>query len=425
MFNLTKGFLKKAVEENIEINTKLKNENIECLSLVKVENLIELKEEDLCFLTVNDGETSLDVNLDYNLRPMLKSSTSMKTETNMENLEMKLQKGSIILIINYCFMDLEIVLSKRDMKNMFTIKKCFLVGYFLETIKNQSQIESPTIKKNFKTYTISQITINLNNQNWSFKAKLLKQSQEKEFVNKLSGTNGKYVRLQFGDSSGIIEMVFFNDEIQKIQNCIDDKFYVVTNADVKYSKGTTQAWEDTGLSAVELVVNKKTNIQEYEEEKEKLFTIFEKKTEKKTEKTQERKKINNLLALNELFLKNDGDVITTICAIETIEKIKEITPKNKNPIKIRNFFVADQTLNNVKVAVWGKQAEEFNFKEGDILLLSRVKISHFNGLSLSIQRDTTIRKIDDHSVEEANELVSWLREKEMISSSLKRKLSNS
>ena len=152
---------------------------------------------------------------------------------------------------------------------------------------------------------------------------------------------------------------------------------------------------------------------------------MKKKLKKKTEKTQERKKINNLLALNELFLKNDGDVITTICAIETIEKIKEITPKNKNPIKIRNFFVADQTLNNVKVAVWGKQAEEFNFKEGDILLLSRVKISHFNGLSLSIQRDTTIRKIDDHSVEEANELVSWLREKEMISSSLKRKLSNS
>ena len=155
MFNLTKGFLKKAVEENIEINTKLKNENIECLSLVKVENLIELKEEDLCFLTVNDGETSLDVNLDYNLRPLLKSSTSMKTETNMENLEMKLQKGSIILIINYCFMDLEIVLSKRDMKNMFTIKKCFLVGYFLETIKNQWQIESPTIKKNFMAFFLS------------------------------------------------------------------------------------------------------------------------------------------------------------------------------------------------------------------------------------------------------------------------------
>jgi hypothetical protein len=419
MFNLTRGFLKKAVEENIEMSTKLKNENIECLCLVKVENLIDLKEEDAWLLTINDGETSLDVNLDYKLWHMLNSSTNINKEKYIENSEMKIQKGSIILILNYCFMDLELVLSKRDMKNMLTINKCFVVGFLLETINNQTQIESLPLKKNCKTYTISQITINLNNQNWSFKAKLLKQSQEKEFVNKLSGTNGKYVRLQFGDSSGIIEMVGFNEEIQKIQNCIDDKFYVVTNADVKYSKGTTQAWEDTGSSAIELVVNKKTFIQEYEEEKEKLFTIFV----KKTEKTQERKKINNLLALKEIFLKNDGDLVTTICVIESIEKIKEITPKNKSPINIRNFFVADQTLNSVKVAVWGKQAEEFNFKEGDILLLSRVKISHFNGLTLSIQKDTIIRKIDDHSVEEANELVSWLREKEMISSSLKRKLS--
>ena len=129
-----------------------------------------------------------------------------------------------------------------------------------------------------------------------------------------------------------------------------------------------------------------------------------------------------MLTLNDLLVKNDGDIVTTICVITHIEDIKEITPKNKNPINIRNFFVSDQTMQDVKVAVWGKQAEDFVYNEKDIILLSRIKILHFNGLSLSIQRDTTIKKIIDDSVDEANELIEWLKTKESLRSGLKRKL---
>ena len=83
------------------------------------------------------------------------------------------------------------------------------------------------------------------------------------------------MRLQFGDSTGTIELVGFNDELLKIEKCSIDKFYKITNADVKFTKGKTQAWDDTSVTNIELVLNKITIIDEYTE-KEKLFKIFEK-----------------------------------------------------------------------------------------------------------------------------------------------------
>jgi hypothetical protein len=183
---------------------------------------------------------------------------------------MNLKKGSIIIILNFNF---------SETNDMFNITKCALVGHTNDIVQDNDEIKT-TLSKNMKFFTISQININLNNQNWYFRAKLLKISQCKEFVNRLNGSNGKFVRLQFGDSTGIIEMVSFNEEIVKIEQCVDGKFYQITNADVKYSKGATQAWEDTGMTTIELLTNKKTTIDEYEE-KEKYFSIFEKPKESK------------------------------------------------------------------------------------------------------------------------------------------------
>ena len=229
------------------------------------------------------------------------------------------------------------------------------------------------------------------------------------------------MRLQFGDSTGIIELVGFNEQVLKFQNCQVEKFYVVTNADVKYSKGSTQAWEDTGVSKIELVMNVKTTLEEYEE-KLKTFKIFEKPAVKN-----ETKKSKHCLTLNEISTKKDGDMVSTIAVISHVEDFKEITPKNKSPINIRNFYIADQTLPSVKVAVWGKQAEEFNYKVGNVLILNKIKISHFNGLSLSVQWETALMKVEDNwdHIEEANELKEWWKNKESgtLISTLKRKLS--
>jgi hypothetical protein len=413
MFYLTGDFLRKNAKKedfmknvnNSTIGSADVTRDFECQAVVQVENVVDNGQHNPIVLNIFDGDLNCDVNIN---RQIL---ANLKYFNKNQNNEMNLKKGSIIIILNFNF---------SDTNDMFNITKCAFVGHTNDIVQDKDEIKT-TLSKNMKFFTISQININLNNQNWYFRAKLLKISQCKEFVNRLNGSNGKFVRLQFGDSTGIIEMVSFNEEIVKIEQCVDGKFYQITNADVKYSKGATQAWEDTGMTTIELLTNKKTTIDEYEE-KEKYFSIFEKPKEKPIVESK-RKKNLNLLTLNELLLKNDGDIVTTICVINRIEELKEITPKNKSSIYLRNFYVSDQTMQDIKVAAWGKQAEEFIFNEKDILFLSRLKIQHFNGLTLSVQKDTIIQKIQDDSNVDANELIEWLKSKESLSSTLKRKLS--
>jgi hypothetical protein len=105
----------------------------------------------------------------------------------------------------------------------------------------------------------------------------------------------------------------------------------------------------------------------------------------------ESKKQENFTKLNEIFRKKDGEIITTIGIITFIDELKEITPRNKSQIKIRNFYITDYSINKVKVAIWGKQAEEFVYKLDDILIINNIKITHFNcEIVLSVQRVTNI-----------------------------------
>ena len=138
-------------------------------------------------------------------------------------------------------------------------------------------------------------------------------------------------------------------------------------------------------------------------------------------------KINICFLCEKYLKKKDGEFASTIAVINLVEDLKEITPKNKNPIKIRNFFITDQTMPSVKVAVWGKQAEEFNFSIGNIIILNKLKISFYNGLTLSVQWETAMMKIEENwdHIDEANLLREWwiARESSNLSSTLKRKLS--
>ena len=276
-----------------------------------------------------------------------------------------------------------------------------------------------------KAFTISQININLNNQNWSLKVKLLKISTVKEFVNKLNGNQGKFRRLQFGDETGIIELVCFNEEVDRVSTLEDQKFYSIINADIKVSKSTCQAWEDTGSNKIELIFTKKSIIEEYEQ-KNKLLKIFEKPITPENTVDEKYKHISPLIDLNS---KQDKDVVSVIGIIDQVEDCKVITPKGKEQISLRNFYIIDQSKQSFKVAVWGKQAEEFKFEYGNILLIIKAKISNFNGITLSIQWETNMVRVEDDwdHISIANNLREWWRgEKKLtdnLSQSLKRKLS--
>ena len=421
MFYLTKGFLRNASERGTLFNNALTNSpnknstirlrNYEFPVLVRVDDIIFHEEDNLLFLRIFDGESSLEVNLE----------TSKWNLLSIE--ENKLDKGGVIIIYEYAFEDVKLKKSDNCV-DMLKIMECSIVGTTSNKNLNESQMKSNLIQdKNLNdviSFTVSQISIGLNSQNWSFKAKLVKKTPIREFINKLNGNSGKLMRLQLSDSTGVIELVGFNEEVLKIQNCLEDKFYIITNSEVKNVKNiNTQTCDETSIQKFELVLNKYTKVDEYEEN-EKDFKIFINQHDCATDF-----KPKTLLKLSELSFKKDGDIISTIAIVTFIDECKEIKPKNKSPILIRNFNITDETMESVKVAIWGKQAEDFNFSIGSVLILSKIKISQFNGVSLSVQWETAIMKVEDdwNHIDEANDLRKWWANKEGLSSSLKRKLS--
>jgi hypothetical protein len=424
MFFFSKGFIKSATERGTLYNNSLTNSpnkhakirvrNFDYPVLLRVDDIVYHNQDNIIILNVNDGESSLDVNLCPSKWNLLSNNDENK----------KLDKGGVIIIYEYSFEDVK--LKNRDnILDMIKIIECSLVGTTTTLEKSlkdrdcaEEKISKLPINSKESTqiinYAVSQINMDLNGQNWSLRAKLIKKSLLKEFVNKLNGNNGKLMRFQVGDSTGHVELVGFNEEALKMQNCSEDKSYIFTNTEVKYAKSNmAQATDET---KIELVMTKKTIIEEFLENESEISKSQEKVVEIKGKILQK---------LNEISQMKDGEIVSTIAVIVSIEDCKEITPKNKNPILLRNFIIADQTMQSVKVAVWGKQAEEFKFQLGNILIISKIKISQFNGVSLSVQWETALMKVEDDwkHIEEANELRNWYSNREGISNILKRKLS--
>jgi hypothetical protein len=123
---------------------------------------------------------------------------------------------------------------------------------------------------------------------------------------------------------------------------------------------------------------------------------------------------DGLSKLKDLSMKKEGCFVKTMGVCYKEEDLKIITPKNKSAIKIKNFYICDQSTSEIKVSLWGKQAEEFSLMRGIIYLLLNVKLTNYLGnLALSIFQESSISEIKDdfQSNDGVNSLRKWWREK--------------
>ena len=134
--------------------------------------------------------------------------------------------------------------------------------------------------------------------------------------------------------------------------------------------------------------------------------------ENKKENIVKTKTSNEFIKLNQLKLKKEGVLLNVIGVVVSVDEIREITPKFKSPINLKNFYICDQT-SEVKVSLWGKQAEHFCIKKGDIYMLNKVKLVNYNGsLGVSVLLESHITKIEENfDIDEADELKKWWLEK--------------
>ena len=287
------------------------------------------------------------------------------------------------------------------------------------------------------THTISQLALSLSPKCWLIKGMISKIGTKKEFKNQFSGTDGRLVRIQIQDHTGTIEAVAFNDSIHIVDELTLNETYIVSNASLKKSNPNFSLWSSDALKSTnhfEICITKDTNFilctnedsDPHEttidlEKFNKVATLSQDtndtyKSNKKETETQNfgtsltrSEKYKHLIPLNEVSLKKENSFLNVIGIINKIDNLKTITPRQKEPIKLKNFYLIDQSKMEIRVAVWGKQAEEFQFNIGTILLLSKVKLTRFGGVSLSIQWETNFVEIIKECTnnEVANDLRDW------------------
>jgi hypothetical protein len=434
MFHLTRGVLKDIVSRGLiteelsesqersdltgKENKMILLRNYENPPMVKVTKLVYHKEVGLILLELFDGDTYQECALHDQLTPFLSNEMHLEffDKENLDPIrdEKRLFTGVIIIMSEISFMD--VFLDKKIKRDkMLVLHNYSVVGFDYAWAKENDE--------KFNSYKINTIDINLNNMNWSVKAKLLKMSVLKEFCNKITNQDGKVMRLQFTDETGIIELVAFNKEIDKVKSLIENRVYNINKADVKVAKGNYSAFQESSECMLELVVNKKTSIIESICDAS-TFKTFKKAKDIDVLETgikKEQSKYKDFLRLEDLRSKKDGQIVSVIGVVSKVDDIKEITPKYKEPINLKNFYITDKSGLVVKVSLWGAQAET-NVNIGNIFMLSKVKIVTYQGVSLSVQRDSFFGKIEDNMDSFITELRKWWDNKNIddLSQSLKR-----
>lgn len=82
--------------------------------------------------------------------------------------------------------------------------------------------------------------------------------------------------------------------------------------------------------------------------------------------------------------------------------------KKSNGLSLLNFTLVDQTKMPVNVALWGKQAESFEYSIGTILVMNSVRISNYGGLTLSVYRDSGFMEMSaNYELENVEKLRTW------------------
>ena len=310
-----------------------------------------------------------------------------------------------------------------------------------ETCEDVLQTEIPTSQV---FCSINKLNESFNNLDWSIKAELCKITALKEFNSKSTNNMRKYIRLLFGDESGYIEAVAFEETALQLEGLLIGKVYTIRKGDFKAptQKGYRSWPEQKHLvqfdlnlrndSVVKLVPNykiwlerdipkeiipiKKRSLSETrnDSDEENDCQLKPKKQTRlelariQDSKIMEREKIT---PISDLIALKFESFVNVIGLIENVGELSSLERPEKSSIALRKFKLIDQSKTVVSVTLWGKQATEFCLATGEVLLLRRVKMTNYGGLSLSIMRATEVNVLPEkYRDSEVIELRKWWKE---------------
>lgn len=406
--------------------------------------------ENTVSLLVFDGDENACVYLDSCLMQM--------TNGDNEHMHETIREGSVILVKSYSKLRVQATGDAREPKLILT--KLFVIGQENTSVlpvdkvitnNHEQSIESRNdheTDEKMTTLTISKLKPSLKNTTWSVLAQLQEVTPFREFVNRSTGFKGKLARLLLQDHSGFVEGVVFNDMIERhnINLLSPGASYLISDGLIKYSSQKMKAWPGQVSSDFELIFTDTTTIKQVDDEavlksfvsrlpkrkqqeqqqeeneddkhplhhKQNKTIISHSEVKEKRQKTAHSLPIVTKLhksfeTLDQVFFKSKGFFTSCIAVICKVGELKSIQKsKMQKPLSLRNIIITDKTFQQITVAVWGKQAEEFEMAVGSVIMLKDCLVTNYEGLSLSVLMKTVMLEMfASNNISYVSELLDW------------------
>lgn len=406
MFFLSRSSIKEIVSmtKNMEIiGKKIRYLEIVILQIIDVCFDLDFNKNAnySCMLTLSDG-------LDSVRNVFLKK----KDYINLVFSEKNILKGSLIIL--KCFSKLTYDKSWNEGNiyesiSAIVLEKFYIIGHsdILRVPSNQIDLEFKNKENDRETINIAQLTLLHTGCEWIVRCLLCKIGDIKEYTNQSGKKNGILKRLLFRDKTGYLEAVVFDKDCDR-DDIIEEKEYYIKSGCLRESNKHKKAWPNIDSINFDLYLSKYGKIE--------MLTYRELKFDfniNKTDHYQADSAREKYTRLNNLFVKHSNAYVNVIGVITEIEECRKVYYEKDEKIIInRNFFIKDISELKCRVTLWKDEAEKFNLRIGHIIILNDFKYKYYNGLTLSMVKNSSyIQAKETNTFEKVKEVREWWNNK--------------
>lgn len=219
---------------------------------------------------------------------------------------------------------------------------------------------------------------------WTIKVRVTHKSDIKTWKN--NNGDGKLFSVNFLDESGEIRGTGFNDQCDTLYNVFQEGsvYYITSPCRVNLAKKQFSNLNND----YELMFERDTQVE---------------KAEEQTGVPQVRFNFTNIRDLESVDKNSTIDIIGVLKEVgETSEIVSNTT---KKPYEKRDLTLVDNTGVSVRLTIWGKTATSFDANLDSVLAFKGVKVSDFNGRSLSLLSSGSMTV--DPDIDDAHKLKGW------------------